>query len=53
MSRKKNFRDKLDEIEKQNQQILDKKRKSSKCYRCVWGKWLENKYYCMFPKCQK
>lgn len=24
-----------------------------KCYKCVWGKYTDSKYFCMIPRCQK
>lgn len=32
-------------------EFLENERRESKCYKCVWGKWVGYKYFCMLPRC--
>lgn len=33
--------------------VLDKCNEDNKCRRCVWGKLVGIKYFCMLPRCVK
>lgn len=42
-----------DKREEEREKARDSARKTHKCYGCVWGAWVGNKYVCPFGRCVK